>query len=63
MILNVTAFFNNNILIPRKWTLNIDNLHILSLQIFHITTFILNSPQSVISALTVRAKPDWSLEA
>lgn len=30
MILRDAAFFNNNILIPRKFTLNMHNLHILS---------------------------------
>lgn len=30
MILRAAAFFNNNIWIPRKFTLNIHNLHISS---------------------------------
>lgn len=30
MILRAATFFNNNILIPRKFTLNIHNLHISS---------------------------------
>lgn len=45
IILNVTTFFNNNILIPRKWTLNIRNLHICHYRPSTRITFILNSFQ------------------